>query len=64
MTPPPPPGVVTGFWDYGLVNDRHGGLNVVVVDTDGAGVLACADTPGDQLKHVDSCPLDGPCRAI
>lgn len=60
MTPEAKP-VVTGFWDYGLLNEAHGCANVVEVDMDGAGVLPCATTAGDQLRHL-GCPLDGPCR--
>lgn len=52
---------VDGFWDYGLPNVEHGCANVVIVDEDGAGVLACAVTAGDQLKHLQ-CPVSGPCR--
>lgn len=47
---------VVGFWDY----SEDGCLTYV--GTDGAGVIACADThtPGDQLKHLQ-CPPGGPC---
>lgn len=51
---PPDVGPVTGFWEYDSTSA------IVVVDEAGAGVLACADVPGDQLKHL-SCPLGGPC---
>lgn len=50
-----------GYWDYGLTNPNHGGLNVVEVDEHGAGVLACANEPGNQLRHIGRCPLAGPC---
>ena len=48
------------FWDYGLYNQADQCLNVVVVGPDGAGVLPCATTGGDQLRHL-GCPVDGPC---
>lgn len=46
---------MVGFWEYGSNS------SIVMVDQDGAGVIACADTPGDQLRHL-GCPFDGPCE--
>lgn len=63
------------FWDYGspvLARDSNGEvyeyLTVVVFteDSDGTvesvGVIPCATTPGDQLRHI-GCPVSGPCGA-
>lgn len=47
---------IVGYWDYDSTS------MVVMVDTDGAGMIACATTHGDQLRHL-GCPLEGPCAA-
>lgn len=54
------PAAVTGYWDYGFYNEVAECMNVVQVDVDGAGVVPCATTAGDQLRHL-GCPLSGPC---
>lgn len=46
--------VIVGFWDYA-------GDAIVVVDGDGAAVIECADTPGNQLIHLQ-CTPGGPCQ--
>lgn len=62
--PEPPAEQVAGYWDYAEdPNNPMAPLHVVLVDQDGAGRLACATTPGDQLKHLQ-CPLDGPCAFV
>lgn len=52
--------VVASFWDYGY--DRRGDRKyIVIIDADGANVIECADTPGNQLVHLQ-CPPGGPCQ--
>lgn len=57
------PDVCAGFWDYGLPDDADTHLHVVIIDTEGAGVLPCATTAGAQLAHL-GCPLAGPCQVM
>lgn len=62
-SPQPPAGEWVGYWDYGDVLPSGEGLTVVQVDENGAWTVACATTPGDQLKHLE-CPPGGPCAFI